>query len=159
MKRTVFGAFLIFLCSLALISCGYSNKDCKSVYEDYKRAYGELPSGALYIKGAREWEDGYMTEELFSSLYQGQRELTELDLIEDCAIYLSSSPYFFGEIGIFLCYGNADTEAIAKMCHRRISLISDLKNSLPCSETATILPTPPSKARETLLRLPASATA
>ncbi len=144
MKRTVTRTFLIFLCSLVLFSCSHGNKDCKGVYEDYKKAYGELPSGALYTKSAREWEDGYMTKELFSSLYEGQKEMTELDLIEDCVIYLSSSPYFFGEIGIFLCYGNADTEAVAKMCHRRISLVSELKNLSgrtleDCLENAKVL--------------------
>ena len=126
MKRLTAKIFLVFLCTLILFSCT-AKRSCREIFEDYSRSYKALYSGALYTSEAREWEDGYISDELFSSLYDGADGKSERDRIEECAVYLSSSMESFCEVGIFLCYGNADAESVAKMCHRRIFLISETK--------------------------------
>jgi hypothetical protein len=82
----------------------------------------------LYKSEAGEWEHGYISNELFSSLYDGADGKSERDRIEEYAVYLSSSMERFCEFGVFLCYGNTDAESVAKMCHRRIFLVSETKS-------------------------------
>jgi hypothetical protein len=62
--------FLILLCSLVLFSCT-AKRSCREIFEEYSRSYGSLYSGVLYKSEASEWEDGYISNELFSSLYDG----------------------------------------------------------------------------------------
>ncbi len=128
MKGRFLKLFLIFLSCLVLFSCN-AKRSCRDIFEEYSRSYKGLFSGALYLSDAREWEDGYLSPELFSSLYDGADKRSERDKIEECAIYLSSSIDNFCEVGIFLCYGNNDAESVAKMCHRRIFLICETKKS------------------------------
>ena len=129
MKRAIKGIALLLLSALMLFSCADSRKDCEELFSEL---YGReaLSVGRLYLLKAKEWEEGYLSAELFSSLYATppqENADAEMSRLEDCAIYLSSSLDSVCEIGIFLCYSNTDTERIAKMCHKRISLVSSLK--------------------------------
>ena len=131
MKRAVRSLLLVLVSALLLFSCAQSKKGCQEIFsENYGKS--ELSAGRLYLLKAKEWEDAYLSSELFSSLYATpyyEDASIEMACLEDCAVYLSSSLDSFCEIGIFLCYSNTDTERIAKMCHRRISLVSSLKQA------------------------------
>ena len=129
MKRAIGNITLLFLSVLMLFSCADSRKGCEEIFSE---RYGKesLSAGRLYLLNAKEWEDGHLSSELFSSLYAtppNEDANGEMSRLEDCAIYLSSSLDSVCEIGVFLCYSNTDTERIAKMCHKRISLVSSLK--------------------------------
>ena len=135
MKQKIRLTALIILSALLLFSCRES-KDCEEIFSE---RYGKesLSAGRLYLLNAKEWEDGYLSSELFSSLYAtppNENANEELSRLEDCAIYLSSSLDSVCEFGVFLCHSNTDTERIAKMCHRRISLFSSLKGYAELSE-------------------------
>ena len=128
MKRAIKLVSVVLLSALMLFSCADSSGGCKEMFTSlYTKS--ELPVGRLYLLTAKEWEDGYLSSELFSSLYSTPQQdaSAEMSRIEDCAVYLSSSLDTFCEIGIFLCYSNTDTEQIGKMCHRRISLVSSAR--------------------------------
>ena len=142
MKRTIKGIALLLLSALMLFSCGGRERGCEEMFSEL---YGKerLAAGRLYLLKANEWEDGYLSSELFSSLYvtpPNEDANEEMSLLEDCAIYLSSSLDAVCEVGIFLCHSNTDTERIAKMCHRRISLIYSLKDytDLPSYENVRV---------------------
>ena len=130
MKRVIRAMAVLLLSALMLFSCAGRFKGCEELFSEL---YGKesLAAGRLYLLKAKEWEDGYLSSELFSSLYATppqENADTEMARLEDCAIYLSTSLDSVCEIGIFLCYSNTDTERIAKMCYRRISLISTVKD-------------------------------
>ena len=127
MKKGLIRALLIFLCPLLIFSCT-AKRTPKDIFEEYSQAYDNLYSGSLYSSDAMEWEDGYLSDDLFSSLYDEPNKRSEREKIEKCAVYLSSSMDRFCEVGIFLCYGNGDAESVAKMCHRRIFLVSETQN-------------------------------
>lgn len=128
MRRRLSKLFLILLSCLALFSCN-AKRSCQDIFLEYSHSYKGLFSGKLYLSTANEWDDGYMSDELFSSLYDGIDKKSERDKIEECAIYLSSSMESFCEVGVFLCYGNVDAESVAKMCHRRIFLVSETRKN------------------------------
>lgn len=130
MKRTLKKTAVLLICAIMLFSCGGRDVGCEEMFSEL---FGNetLSAGRLYLLKAKEWEDGYISAELFASLYAMPPRTdadAELGMIEDCAIYLSSSLDAFCEAGIFLCYSNTDAERIAKMCHRRISLVSSVKH-------------------------------
>ncbi len=136
MKRAIKLMSVVLLSALMLFSCAGSSVSCKEMFTSL---YGknELSVGKLYLLTAKEWEDGYLSGELFSSLYSVPPQddaSAEMARIEDCAVYLSSSLDAFCEIGIFLCYSNTDTAQIAKMCQRRISLVSSAKGYTGASD-------------------------
>ncbi len=87
----------------------------------------QISAGTLYDSALLPYEEGNrLSEELVVSLYSradGYLEYT--GRVESAAVYLSSGMEAdYLEVAVFVCYGSADTDAVAEMCLRRARLVS-----------------------------------
>ena len=118
----LFSFALVFFLALSCFGCSDKYKSAEEAFSVFSDAYGNLPAGKLYLSRSSEWEDTYLPEEIIYSLYEGINGECEYDYVAESAIYLSTSLYNFYEVAIFICHSNSDTEAVAKMCHKRIDV-------------------------------------
>ncbi len=110
---------VMMVCCLFLSSCGREEKSAEEILGTLCEVAGELPDGEIYRLSAEEGEDGYLSAELFGSLYgEDGKELFSSGILEDCAIYLSSfeAPY---EIAVFRAYSRSDADSVAALCLTR----------------------------------------
>ena len=87
------------------------------------------PAGELYFSAPRSDREGRpLDASLLLSLYGREDGHCEYEgSVEAAALFLSSGdgvPYL--EVGVFLCYGNADTRSVTEMCLRRARLVASM---------------------------------
>lgn len=120
MKKTL--CLLPVILCLLLSSCG-KNVSVDDIAFGLLNQYAFIPPCSQYVKYCEEHEAGYISPEDFSYLYTGRREkLPEWDLIDSFRLILSDSTYFF-EIHVIKVKSSADTEEVAKLLERRVTLI------------------------------------
>lgn len=141
MKRWI--CFLLaLLLPLCLLSCRSASKESAADRLDgWLSEIGTPPAGAVYLSSLPlDGENGAarpLSEELVTALYARADGTCEYsDRVEEAAVYLSSRPDLPFEAAVLLCYGSADTEAVAAMCLRRVRLLS--QNGLADPESARI---------------------
>ena len=122
--RPLLPLFLACLLLLSLVSCGGADMPARDRLGTLLALYGDVPAGAVYATIPREG-DKTLDDRLASSLYTRSDGYLEYDgRVDDAAVYLGSAADPFFEAAVFVCYGNADTRAIAEMCLRRVRLIA-----------------------------------
>ncbi len=110
--------FLIGCCALpCLAACKRQELGAEDILYELKAECAELPQGRVYLSGAEEGEDSFLSPSLIRSLY-GEEGEENLARTEEYAIYLSSfaAPY---EIAVFQCYSSQDADRIVALCLSR----------------------------------------
>lgn len=117
--------FSLLLVLSLLVSCTPGDTGAALRLGELLEGLPALPAGRLYDSAVRPYGEGYcLSEELVLSLYarpDGRCEYGEH--VEEGAVYLSLLPGEYCEAAIFLCYGNADRQALFEMCGRRARLV------------------------------------
>ena len=145
-----FSAFLcVFLCcvltlsAFALSGCSpsFDTGDARVLFSEFQSVYGNLGAGVTLYSDAQEWEKEYLSDEVIYSLYSDADGDCDYDLVQESAVFLSSSFDTYAELAVFICYGNTDTEAVAQMCARRIDAACRLRDytDVSAAENAKIL--------------------
>lgn len=121
------GFLLLLLVSLflSLTSCGKEARSAGEQLAALLERTAPLPAGATYDSDRAEWEQGRFDEQLATALFaRADGSLKYAECVESAAVYLSSvaSPYL--EVGVFVCYGNADVRAVSEMCLRRADMVT-----------------------------------
>ena len=86
-----------------------------------------LPAGKLYVLSAPEDSEEYFPSALFAATFGNGSAPPELDLIDDAAIYFSYATSC--ELAAFLCKSADGTDAVAKMCLRRLDVLKNYRDS------------------------------
>jgi hypothetical protein len=145
-----FSAFLcVFLCcvlslsAFALSGCApsFDTGDARLLFSEFRSVYGDFGAGITLYSDAQEWEKEYLSDEVIYSLYSDADGGCDYDLVQESAVFLSSSFDTYAELAVFICYGNTDTDAVAQMCARRIDAACRLRDYTDASaaENAKIL--------------------
>lgn len=115
MKRII--AFILLLCLFicSLVSCR-ENRSAEDLLCEFIEAYGA--DGIIYSMGKKEYEDGYVSEELLARIYVYQG-----DFPENFAIFLNSHADYGSECAVFVSSNAEETSMIVEMCQERISLL------------------------------------
>ena len=120
-KRAVSALFLALL--LLLSSCGREVTPPAVLLAEFLGEGEPPPAGTVY---STDGEGGTtLSDSLIASLYARADGFCEYgSCVESAAVYLSERMDRRFEAGVFLCYGSADTKAVAEMCHRRAAFLS-----------------------------------
>ena len=86
---------------------------------------GRIPAGTVYFSGADPYgEEHVLDGELAELLWAREDGYCEYAAcVEEAAVYLGGLDGCYLEATVFICYGSADTEAVAAMCLRRLHLL------------------------------------
>lgn len=109
---------ILFFCVLVLCFSFFSCAPQPSSYDmlsDFMLTYGI--DGVIYTPNLSEWEDGYITDELFGKIY-----IYEGRVPENYALFLNSYADYGSECAVFVCKDVEEREDIIEMCEERISL-------------------------------------
>lgn len=120
MKRVRMLSLLFAIVVLCLSGCG--KKPDIGLLQS--RSAGLLPAGCWYTEGKEEWEEGYLSPTLLSSLL-GCEEWGA----EKYAVFLSASDRELGEIVLVTCYTEAESTRVASLCAARLAFLR--KNTPP----------------------------
>ena len=122
--RPIAAFLLACLLFLGATSCSGADIAARDRLFTLLSLYGDVPAGATYATQPKEGEST-LDARLIAALYTRSDGYLEYDgRVADAAVYLSSTADPFFEVAVFVCYGNADTRAIAEMCLRRVRLIA-----------------------------------
>ncbi len=83
-----------------------------------------LPAGRLYLRGADEGSENFLSLDTMSVMYGNEAE-NDFAVIEDFAIYVSEVALPC-EVAVFRCYSSSDTDTVAAMCLERADMIKVL---------------------------------
>jgi hypothetical protein len=123
MKPIVIKILIPLLAAFILTSCG-RRPSADDLAFGILKLYPSLPPCSQYIKNSEPYTSGYLSPEDFSYLYVGERiMLREWDMIEEFRLVLSNSTAPF-EIHVIHLKTASDSDEIAKLLHRRASLLS-----------------------------------
>ena len=122
--RSLFALTLIFALCLSLFACGEPQRNCSEELDALLEGQPR-PAGAIYLCGAEEGTESYLSPETARSLY-GKDADELLALCEDFAIFLSERPNPF-EAAAFRCYSASDCDKIARAL---LSRIDDIRIAL-----------------------------
>ncbi len=90
-----------FLCIvLALIftffaGCGKKSAGAGEILEEILKDYPALPYGNIYLAGADEGGEKYLSSDMICALYGDEAESDAFEAVEDYALYLSSRAFPF----------------------------------------------------------------
>ncbi len=142
MNSSICKNFLCPILALAVLfcpSCGRKNASAEEIL--YKICASlELPAGKTYLLEATEGEENYLSPDTAQGLYGSSSVKEDFPLIEDYAIYLSSS--LPCEIAVFKCYSRSDTDSVSAMCLERADELAVLMKNTELngiSQSATVI--------------------
>ncbi len=108
---------MAFALCFSLFSCEKSI----SCYEFLTEFSAEYPlDGVIYHSSAEEYEDSYLSEELFRTVY-----IYSGDIPSDFALFLNSRPSRGEECGIFKARDARERRELISMCYERCGLVSE----------------------------------
>ena len=118
----LFRFIVLLLLVLCLCSCTYGEKEPAEILSVLMEETDGLPMGVIYVAGAEEGEDGYLSELMAEALY-GEDATECFALVQDYSIYLSAyaAPY---EIAVFKCYSSTDASRVEQLCRQRADIVS-----------------------------------
>ncbi len=110
-----------------LVGCAHGTRTAS---EELAALLGEnirLPKGRLYTSEAKDYEGGLVLDgPLLRTLYARDDGRCEYEgHVESGAVFLGTEGEGYTEIGLFLCYGSADSRLLAEMCRRRAKLLAE----------------------------------
>ncbi|MBQ2718471.1 MAG: hypothetical protein IJF73_00200 [Clostridia bacterium] len=123
-KALSFLLAVLFLASLS--SCGKRpGGSATALLGEFLAEGAPPPAGAVYASvSVPGGEHRPLSEALVAALYARADGTCEYAAaVEEAAVYLSHRADAPFEAAVFLCYGSADTEAVAAMCLRRVRLL------------------------------------
>ena len=125
MKKLASLIFFLLLAASLLFGCGKEAPTADDAMSQLLAAVGSLPAGTLFRSSATPYgADACLDGELVASLFARDDGYCEYDSgVESAAVYLGAHDGSYCEVGVFVCYGSADTEAVATMCLRRARLV------------------------------------
>ncbi len=107
---------IIFILCLSLFSCERE----LSAYEFMTELSAAYPfEGVIYHSGVEQYGEGYMSEELFRTVYVYSDEIPR-----DYAVFLNSRTERGAECGIFKSGNASQRQALVDMAYERIELVS-----------------------------------
>ena len=112
-------ALLLILLSLG--GCAASPATPESLVQAMMQAEKPLPAGRLYVLSAPSDNAKTPTEELLAVTFGNGTLPPELSQVTDAAFFLSYTQPC--EFAVFLCTNRAATEAVARMCLRRVDTV------------------------------------
>lgn len=118
--RFSFCSLLIFGLLLS-VGCSRSTPTPSAVLDALCAAEVPLPAGRVYLLGGAQANAHHADGELLAALFGGGILPGELGEVEDAAFYLSFSHPC--EFSVFLCKSADGTDAVAKMCLRRLDFL------------------------------------
>ncbi len=119
---------LLILLAVLLVGCGTRTPTASERMDELLAGLCDLPAGRLYRSGLSPYEEGdALSDALIAALYsRADGTLEYTGRVEEAAVYLSSGMgEDYLELAVFVCYGSADTEAVAAMCLRRARFVSE----------------------------------
>ncbi len=126
MKKSSFKSLLCLVSVLFILlfpSCSAQSVSAEEILYEICASL-ELPAGQTYLLRAAEGEKNYLSADTAGTLY-GEKAVNEtFPLLEDYAIYLSSS--LPCEIAVFRCYSRSDTDKVSAMCLERADALGAL---------------------------------
>ncbi len=126
-KRLNRAACLLLLVLLCTTGCAGRGATASEVLGGMCRAEKPLPAGKLYVLSAPEDSEEQLCPDLFAVIFGNGNPTPELDLLEDAAIYLCYTEPI--ELAVFLCKSTDGTDAVAKMCLRRLEILKNYRNT------------------------------
>lgn len=137
MKRKFFLLSAVLLAALLLFACGRTPAP-SALFEEFCKAYGDMPAGQVYRSSAREWEKGYLSPVLAEALFLEDNGENAFSLCSEYLVFLSTS-FEGGEIAFLSCKGSADAVRIAEMCASRIARVRQVKPGSAMLQEACVL--------------------
>ena len=118
----LFRFVILLLLVVSLCSCSLRDRGTDEILSELMSEIEGLPSGAIYVSGAEEGSDGYLSPFMAEALY-GEDASECFALVEDYSIYLSAyaTPY---EIAVFRCYSSTDAARVERLCRDRADIVS-----------------------------------
>ena len=109
---------------LLFSSCAY-RQSCMDILLEFTQKNDGLPYGGIYLSGADEGSENFLSPSLIKVLYYDGAAEYEFSMIEEYAIYLSDQPKPC-EVAVYKCYSRSDTLTVAAMCLERIEKLKIL---------------------------------
>ena len=125
MKSLVSLLLLMAFSASLLAGCRPDTVTADDVMADLLSKAGAIPAGTLFSSSASPYGSApHLDDSLVASLFSREDGYCEYAAcVESCAVYLGALGENYCEVGVFVCYGSADTEAVAAMCLRRARLV------------------------------------
>ena len=118
--RSLFTFTIIFAVFFTLLGCSEPGKSCSEEL-DVLLSGQPRPAGVIYLYGAEEGDESYLSPETACALY-GEDADVLISLCADYAIFLSELPNPF-EAAVFRCYSASDCDRVAAALLARIDEI------------------------------------
>ena len=126
--RKVLCMLLLVGLAAGLVSCRGTDFTAAERLSDLLARLPSVPAGVMYDSGVTVFDAAApLSAELVAALYARADGFCEYAAcVREAAVYLGAVGEPYLEMAVFLCYGSADTVAVAEMCLRRARLVASL---------------------------------